>query len=351
MIKKPWTEAHEKKYTWLYNYMKKNNENLNYDNFIEANKKTIIGIIKDNQQWNKSSKEALFFMVARYLFNKNNKDKYAKMYSNQGFKLMKEIDKKEQLNEMDNKETASHRDYNYFVDILNNFKEDGTIKTHYEKLLLSLLILQPPLRTNFYITAKKLETIDRDNKKDNYIYIYKRNTINAYYIVNNDKVSETKIYKNNQILKKIKIESEDLSKIIYDSFNKYPRKYLFETADKKPFSEAALLRLLRIATKIENINIDIMRSIYITHFYSNPRTYLEKEELAHKMRHSQLTASKNYNKITKIDKIQQSPLNLSNINKKRYDVLYRYNKGNSKPREITIKKYDIKFNETTNQYY
>ena len=59
-------------------------------------------------------------------------------------------DNTEAENELDDKEVESYQPLSDFVEILNNikFEELTTIKQHYEYLLLSLLVLQPPVRTN-----------------------------------------------------------------------------------------------------------------------------------------------------------------------------------------------------------
>ena len=41
----------------------------------------------------------------------------------------------------------------------------------------------------------------------------------------------------NKDLNKIKIEDETLTKLIYDSYLKFPRKYLLEGKDKKPITQ------------------------------------------------------------------------------------------------------------------
>ena len=46
------------------------------------------------------------------------------------------------------------------------------------------------------------------------------------------------------------------------------------------------------------MNVDILRSAYITHFYSDPRkTLKDKDELARLMRHSATIAQREYQKI------------------------------------------------------
>ena len=76
---------------------------------------------------------------------------------------------------------------------------------------------------------------------------------------------------------------------------KNPRTYLLESNGKQ-IAQETLLRHLRNITKIEQINIDMMRSMYITHEYNKGITYNEKEELSLKMRNSVETSSKNITK-------------------------------------------------------
>ncbi len=108
----------------------------------------------------------------------------------------------------------------------------------------------------------------------------------------------------------------------------------------------------------------MMRSIYITHFYQQNPTYQKKHELALDMRHSVDTASMNYAKVFDDDEEPAGKpsedveeLNRENFrlkeelkeckeqtkknegddpalyNKRRSDILYRYNKKNVAPTE------------------
>ena len=67
--------------------------------------------------------------------------------------------------------------------------------------------------------------------------------------------------------------------------------------DNKPVSDTTLLNWLMKITKIDKINFDMMRSVYITWFYKNNKTFGARETLSRQMRHSQPTASKNYLKV------------------------------------------------------
>ena len=83
--------------------------------------------------------------------------------------------------------------------------------------------------------------------------------------------------------------------MIYQSFIKYPRKYLFEIKN----NGVTLLAWLRKTTYIDSINIDMMRSSYVNYFFAdNNKNMKDTEDLAHRMRHSVLTAQTNYLRIS-----------------------------------------------------
>ena len=101
--------------------------------------------------------ESIYFMVARWLqINDNTVASYLNL-NNLVFNLKGKRDKQEGLNEMDEKEKQSVQPIGYFTNILDNLNQDNinTIKKLYEQLISSLLILQPPTRTNFLYYCTK----------------------------------------------------------------------------------------------------------------------------------------------------------------------------------------------------
>jgi len=355
-----WSIQHKKLYNMLYNFMMKQDKNINESTFIIDNKDKLLEII-NNSIYANSTKESLFFMIARYLeINCIDDDKNIKLFKEAGYKITQIIKDKENDNVQDTKEKENYRPHQYFIDILNSI-DINTIQTqtmHYQYLLLNMLVLQAPVRTSFYITCKFITNIKDNDKINNYIWICKNN---VFYIINNDKVSNTNIYKNNN-LSYIKIEDDKLCKLIIDSFEKYPRVYLLEINDK-PITQTTYLNWLRKITDVKNINNDIMRSSYINWFYSNNNiTFAQKEQLAHQMRHSVLTSQKNYLKVLNDDKIlctKQDDKIISNeiisvdnkkYNKNRRDILYALNIKKVSPRENTLQKYNIKFNTIEQKY-
>ena len=375
ITKKPWTEQHIKKYNWLYKYYKQLHPEALQDNFIDLNKKALMTLIEKNENWKDGSKESLLFMIARYLHNKG-EWRYSKIYSAKAHEITLKIRDNEDHNKLDLKEEQNFRSHDFFIDILNNWRVDqiSTLTGHYKYLLLAMLVYQPPLRTSFYSTAKFLRSKADNNKTDNYIWINRRGMLKINYIVNKDKASNYKVYNMNKNLSSIPVEDKNLVKIINDSYEQYPRTYLFEL-NNKPVTASTLLNWLKDITLVEGLNFDIMRSSYITWYYENHQTMKDKTKLAHQMRHSVDTASRNYLKVFEVDPIEQQNKNNELINKvaylerqiidylnrlkgyengesdiktykkRRSDIIYRLNKG-TKPKEDTLKKYDIKYNAT-----
>ena len=374
-----WSKQHEKLHSMLYNYMNKNFKNINEYNFINENKRKLMSIIEKNTNWSSSSKESLFFMIARFLMIDNPSDKYVKLYQEAGFKLLQDNRAKENENKQDEKEIENYRPHNYFIDILNSINVDN-IQTkigHYQYLLLALLSYQPPLRTNFYVSAKIIRSMKENDKINNFIWISRKGSIKIFYIVNNDKVSNTKIYAMNKNLSYIKLEDTNLIKLINDSYEKYPREYLFEINDK-PISQSTYLNWLRKITEVSQINNDIMRSSYVNWFYEHNKKLSDREELAHQMRHSVLTSQRNYLKVIEPEDTKEKPeiiqtteelkkeieklkeqlnkcqidktIDKSKYNKNRKDVIYKINIKHVIPREDTFKKYNIIYNEKLKIY-
>jgi hypothetical protein len=312
--RKTWSDIHQKRYVWLYNWLKSDQDlikipmDINVGNYLKRlTITTLVKAIQKNKSWGSSSKEGIFFMIARWFevndLTPNNEIDYIKKL---GFDIKTKRDEEEGENKLDEKEQEHYRDHEYFIKILNDIDPHKLnsspqaslgMAEHLKYLLLMLLVKQPPVRTNFYISAKFATKPSDINDDDNYIYL---KTIagkdKAFYVINKDKVSNTRTYKDNTDLSYIDIADNDLVKLLYDSYEKYKRKYLFESTGK-PITDNTLLKYLRDITKVSGITIDIMRSSYITNHYENNRTYKSRDQLAKQMRHSQLTATKNYNKV------------------------------------------------------
>ena len=309
-----------------------------------------------------------------------------------GLKLKQKREEDDSRNELDAKELENYRDYNYFVDILNttDYKQIKTSRKHLQYLFLALLVQHPPLRTSFFSSASFHTKGGYDQKRNYVMLLPSSGSRRVMLYVGRDKVSNTKSFGGDIFKNNIEIENRFLIDLIYYSYEKYPRTYLFENKGK-PMQDETLLQYLREITKVEKINVDMMRSIYITHQYKTNLTYEEKKKLANQMRHSVDTQQLRYLKVfskEKDDKIKHNrikeleeqvrKLNSENTDlrkqiedsetklrdfkgessktaewkKRRYDTIFKLSKGlQQNVKESTLEKYDIKYNNDTGKYY
>jgi len=297
---KTWTELHEKRYLWFLNWLTSDQKvikitaKLNKEDYLKKIPVSVIQkAIENNDKWGASSKESIYFMIARWFDINDPTNKDTDYIRNLGYQIKHNRDDEEGDNELDEKEKVNYRDHDYFTDILDNYdmKKIDNDYEHYKYLLLMLLVKQPPARTNFYITAKFI-TKKADIKNDeNYVYLDTENN-RAMYIINKDKVSNTITYSKNTDLSYIDIKDKSLIKLLFDSYAKYPRTYLFDYKNvHRPITANSLLNMLRSITKVEGITIDIMRSSYITHHYENNRTFKSREILAKQMSEPELRSA------------------------------------------------------------
>ena len=368
-MNKKFTIQHEKLYDSLYNNLILNKIyiEINKNNYILIKQRYLMSYIENNKNWSMSTKKAYLFMAARWLLN-NDSPKYSKRYSEAAYKLKINIEKHESKNLLDINEKENMRDYSYFTTILDNidYKLITDYDKHLEYLLLSLLTYQPPLRTSYYTSSKIIRSKKENDKINNFLLISKRGKNSAKYIINKDKASNYKNFNMNKELSKIIIEDTKLIELLHYSYEKFPRTYLFEKNNNK-MTDQQLLTLLRRITNI-NVNINMMRSIYVTEHYKTNINYNSKIELANKMRHSAETAAIHYNKINESDfnnnndeliiKLQKEIIELKQkiteleaknvditdsklYNKRKSDILYLIKSG-KQVKQSTKDKYNIK---------
>ena len=71
----------------MFNYTKTFYADADQATYIDKYKRHLLSIIEKNKNWGDGSKEGLYFMVARWLYNEQ--DRYSKTYSDYGYQLMK----------------------------------------------------------------------------------------------------------------------------------------------------------------------------------------------------------------------------------------------------------------------
>ena len=300
-----WSENDEKRKIWIYNYLIRTQTNIKLnptwtkDDFLKYIDIKKLEPIIEATQWGLSTRAAAYFTISKYLQINDPKNINIDFIKNIAYKLKIEIQEKDGDNQLDEKEEANYRPQNYFRDILDNIdvSKIKSPKQHYEHLLLNMLINQPPVRNNFYITASFIFDLSKVEDNKNYVYLNKEKN-EASYVIQHDKVSNTVVYRTYSHLNYIQIENKELVKLLFQSYEQYKRKYLFEV-NGHAISSNTLLSYLRSVTNVEKINIDMMRSSYITHYYEKNKSYNSRDKLAKSMRHSPVTAMLSYHKDLK----------------------------------------------------
>ena len=286
---------------------------MNIENYEELTKNTNRKIHDSINKYyeNVGTREQIAYSVKKLLMvehwegtrQQTAKHRDVKYWSEKSSGLTSELQTIEDKQEKTHNEKENWKTQAEIITIRDNIKQEieteknelkkYTIENRY--LLLCMLTMQPPLRTNFYESCKIIKSSKDINETDNLLLLSKKGIkLTAMYIINNDKVTERqqkfKLKENKEII----IENEELIKILHDDYENRPRLYLFETHDKKPYkniNETLLHKPLKI-------NFDICRSSYITNFYKIHPYKKERSELARQMRHDMDTAYTKYNKRT-----------------------------------------------------
>jgi len=316
-----------------------------YKQFIITHYEDIIELINEYSKWSQNTKQAIFFMLSK-VYKLLEKPEIAKETSQEGYNLKQLIEEDKKENKMNDNEKYSYLPHEQLIDIFNKTEFGKTRQTHYNKLLLGLLILQPPLRSDMYISCKIINNIYLNNGNDNYLLI---NDKNCHYIVNQDKVS-----KHPNKTKIIHISNIKLINLLKQSIKLYPRERLFETPKGGKLTEEQLLKLLRKASGQPQITVSIMRSNFVMWYYKHNSSLKSREKLAEQMRHTSKTGHLNYHKEEpietkdelkefkfKMDTLFEQKQNKLKYNKMRRDILYSLIKNNSTPKDSTILKYNL----------
>lgn len=226
---KKWSNVHKKRFVWLMNMLKRDKPEWFKDNADTSVNGNIIenhknGVIKylENAELANTSVEALYYLVARYLENKGDKV-YSEKFRSYGQELKAQNEQKEGGNQMDGKEIENLRPLNYYKQIVDEYNFLLPLKK--DKLLLAMMVLQPPLRNGFYTKCRIVKRKSDINDTDNFLYLdYKSKK--AYYYVNSDKVSNTREYS-----KKKNKTIPIISNVLTEHFLKYYK----EEAKKRIF--------------------------------------------------------------------------------------------------------------------
>jgi len=212
----------------------------------------------------------------------------------QVYKNVKEYAKIHNDNEykqtLDENEKKNYIKYNELTDKVNElirvYNNNPTEKNIIKLLVLSLYVLQPPLRNDYY-NMKIIYNDEDDDRKQNYILI----DGNMYYvIINQDKV--IKLHGRGEI----PIMNQTLKNILDIYINNYAfaNTYLFENNDKTPYKKYQIQYIINGMFKKKLLNIYNLRSAYISDFYNKNLDLQNRLLLADKMRHTQKMAEITY---------------------------------------------------------
>ena len=359
--------------------------------WIAKNHKQIFEYIMKNYE-NKNTLKGHLSVLSGILKALDKQPRAMKKYSKMATELCLELQ-----NESKNQELLPQRKDNFvsLEDIMRRnqfkyaFKQDRTNnKYNLSWVLLSLYTMQAPIRMEY----KNMEIVNvlPRNKKQNYLL----NKNGKYYVV----IRDDKVIKSHGP-DQFELSSE-LNNVINASSEAFPRKYVLSTQRDatKPINKQGFESLLRSCFSPQHVTVDILRSAYVTHFYSDPRMTLKmKEELAKKMRHSASVAQREYQKINteNVDHpenltvtvpepvpepvvIQKTYFDLkqwrkdyrdkhkNEINNKakedyqvnkddilRRHILWNLNKSQNtkQPKQASIDKYNLMFDKTLNKWY
>lgn len=166
-------------------------------------------------------------------------------------------------------------------------------------LLLALVTLVPPLRRTYEMKVVKKKPDDDDNN-----YLWKKSKNKYVFVINRDKVSERgdkDISGRTEFDLSIEIpgvtNGKRLNKIIEKSLLHYPRGYLFPHTQVQTASMTAnnISTLLKSVSK--KLNINLIRKIYVNHFYRQDHSVGTLKLISSRMRHDHRTAMDHYYKI------------------------------------------------------
>lgn len=303
-------------------------------------------------------------MIKKHLEMTN--DRYFNSYSEEANRLYRLVENAERDNTQTDKEKENYRPLEYYKEFLAKYDAP----TSYEYLFLALLTLQPTVRASFYSSAIFTNSLKNNDKINNYIVV-DRSKKKCYYIINNDKVSNTQGFQNgkNSI---IEIEDDHLKDLLYYHYTdslETGRQLVFETPQGTQMSTLYMMRMLRRMLGFDT-NVNMFRSAHINDLYHKQNvTANQRQKLARQMRHS-TDAGLNYYYKTDLADInktsndeeedlikttqqlricedeKQSKIKKDNdkkiYDKKRYDVIYRLNKFGKQPLQSSIEKYNLK---------
>jgi len=173
--------------------------------------------------------------------------------------------------------------------LISVYNNKQTTQNIIKLLVLSLYVLHPPLRNDYY-NMKIIFNSNDDDFKNNFLLI---DGNNYYVIINNDKVIK------NYGRGEIPISNQTLKNILDIYINNYAFSniYLFENTNGEPYTKRKIKYIINNMFKNKVLNIYNLRSAYISNYYKTHYDLVSRGILADYMRHSKNTAETVYCKF------------------------------------------------------
>ncbi len=182
-----WSSNHQRNFDNLYNLLKKNKPELlkdyTKDEFlIKINKKLLKQYIL-SLDYSLSRKETYLFTVARWYEYNNIDNTFVQEFKQTAYDLKMKRQDIDGENELDSKEIKGYMRYEELIAVRDSidYNEIKTKREHYKYLLLSLLI-ETPLRTGYYTSAKFI-TNQKTEPNVNYMMLLGTNVKKAFYYI------------------------------------------------------------------------------------------------------------------------------------------------------------------------
>lgn len=207
---------------------------------------------------------------------------------------------------------------------LKNIKSLNAYKINQQLLLISMYSLVPPLRLELMNTTF-ITKENENNGIDDFVLV---EDDNVYYILNKEKKKHEPI--------RINIDDDMLKKIIKQSLELYPRKYVFTSytnINSKATEQNVAKRMKYLfADTGKNVSVSALRSSFCSYNFENHAVYNDRVNAAKNMRTSVKAIDMNYTKTDKQKKENNTEIKIEtkkNNNIQQYlKEYYKKNKDN-----------------------
>lgn len=182
-------------------------------------------------------------------------------------------------------------------------------KLNIHHLLVALVTLVPPMRKNYHEIEFYIKEKEPPKNDKNYMWKKSMKSDQWYFVLNRDKVENSQSAKGfprtiidiaNDEIKGV-TRGKELNKIICESFKVLPRRYVLTGLNKgheeEHMSESSYNTALKTIFKPKEPNETLFRKAYVNYWWRQNISGNQREEIAVRMRHSTAVAAAAYYKI------------------------------------------------------